>query len=144
MTILAESPARSTHAKLDSSWETAIMSVGGGDQTKVAWNITYTDLDGNETTQCFQHLEDTDVYQGLLLPGTTQYFQRLEDTRVYSETIKLVWELIDKANGCDKTTKDFCYQEVLTLMEGQVTTYGEGYLPHDLKTAINEIKEYFA
>ena len=35
-------------------------------------------------------------------------------------------------------------QEVLTLMEGQVTTYGEGYLSHDLKTAINEIKEYFA
>ena len=99
------------------------MSVRGDDQTKVAWNITYTDLDGN---------------------GTTQYFQRLEDTRVYSETIKLVWELIDKANGYDKTTKDFCYQEVLTLMEGQVTTYGEGYLPHDLKTAINEIKEYFA
>ena len=123
MTILAESLARSTHAKLNSSWETAIMSVGGGAQTKVAWNITYTDLDGN---------------------GTTQYFQRLEDTRVYSKTIKLVWELIDKANGCDKTTKDFCYQEVLTLMEGQVTTYGEGYLPNDLKTAIHEIKEYFA
>ena len=40
-------------------------------------------------------------------------------------------------------TKGFCYQEVLTLMEGQVT-YGEGYLPHDLKTAINQIKEYFA
>ena len=66
------------------------MSVRGDDQTKVAWNITYTDLDGNETTQCFQRLEDTGVYQGLLLPGTTQYFQRLEDTRVYSETIKLV------------------------------------------------------
>ncbi|CAB9527501.1 hypothetical protein SEMRO_2008_G310670.1 [Seminavis robusta] len=123
MTILAESPARSTHAKLDSSWETAIMSVGGDDQTKVAWSITYIDLDGNETTQ---------------------YFQRLEDTRVYSETIKLVWELIDKANGCEKTTKNFCYQEILTLMEGQVATFGAGYLLHYLKTAINEIKEYFA
>ncbi|CAB9527730.1 hypothetical protein SEMRO_2058_G312870.1 [Seminavis robusta] len=123
MTILAESPARSTHAKLDSSWETTIMNIEEGDQTKVAWSITYTDLDGNKTTQ---------------------YFQRLEDTHVYSKTIKLVWGLIDKANGCDKTTKDFCYQEVLTLMEGQVATYGEGYLPHDLKTAINEIKECFA
>ncbi|CAB9518626.1 hypothetical protein SEMRO_950_G223740.1 [Seminavis robusta] len=123
MTILAENHARSTHAKLDSSWETAIMSIKGGNQTKVAWSITYTDLDGNKTTQ---------------------YFQRFEDTHVYSKIIKLVWGLIDKANGCDKTTKDFCYQEVLTLMEGQVATYGEGYLPHDLKTAINEIKECFA
>ena len=26
-------------------------------------------------------------------------------------------ELIDKVNGCEKAAKDFCYREVLNLME---------------------------
>lgn len=92
-------------------------------QTEVAFvRVTYTDLDGNKTVQ---------------------FFERLVDAHVYNQTIETVWKLIDVANKSNRADKDLSYQEILTLMGNQVSTYGQGFLPHDLKKAVNEIEEYF-
>ena len=124
--LLSEAAERFAHADKASSWE--IMSPdpnNGGEitaQTEVLYaRVTYTDSDGN---------------------NTVQFLESLRDCCIYIKTITAVWELLDTANRSNEAVKNICYQEVVNMMEGQVAIYGEGYLPPDIKQAINEIKEY--
>jgi hypothetical protein len=126
MPVLSEATVRSAHAKANSAWEiTSPDPNNGGEittQTQVDFVcVAYTDFDGNKTIQVFK---------------------RLKDASVYTQTIETFWKAIDKANKCNKATKASCYQEILTLMGNQVSTYGKDFLPHDLKKAVNEIEEY--
>lgn len=127
MPVLSEAAARSTHVHASSSWEIVFPDPGVPitAQTQVDYvYVTYTDLDGNKTTQVFQ---------------------RLVDAAVYTQAIEGFWQAINEANGqyIDIATKDELYQEILTLMLNHTNTYGKDILPRDLKNAANEIEEHF-
>ena len=128
MTLLSEAATRFAHAKSESSWEILFPDpTNGGEitrQTEVAWvHVSYTDFDGAKTTQVFDHVKDAFTY---------------------TQTVEDFWGYVKEANKLnDKIAKDLLYQHLVDKMGGQVEQYGEDFLPHDIKKAINEIKEYF-
>ena len=81
--------------------------------------VVYTDLDGYENTR---------------------YLGSIRDAAFYNMTIHSFWGSIDSANKADQVAKDFCYGEILNLMNQQIRKYGRGYLPRNLKAAMNEIE----
>ena len=127
MPVLTDSTRHAEHAVASDNWVIASNDPGPGvevtAETEFDWvTVTYTDVDGNDTFKIF----------GTLLDAT-----------VYSNTIETFWQTIDLVNRADEDTKNTVYREILTLMKGQVGKYGQGYLPKELKSAVNEIETHF-
>ncbi|CAB9510054.1 hypothetical protein SEMRO_418_G138840.1 [Seminavis robusta] len=126
MPVLSEATAYLAHAKSNGAWEFMYPDPNNGGpitaQTAVVFvRVTYTERDGNKTVQ---------------------EFQCLGDAFIYSQQIETFWEAVHAANECDEVVKVVCYREVLDLMNQQIGTYGKGYLPRELKKAMNENEGY--
>ncbi|CAB9503212.1 unknown protein [Seminavis robusta] len=126
MPVLFQAAAYLVHAKSNWAWEFMFPDPNSGGpitaQAAVVFvRVTYTERDGNRTVQGFGSLRDA---------------------YMYSQQIGTFWEAVDAANRCNEVVKRVCYRQVLDLMNQQIGTYGQGYLPHELKRAMNEIEGY--
>lgn len=72
-----------------------------------------------------------------------QIFLDLRSAWEFAYTITETWKVIQAANELGEDAKETLYRNVLDELLVKIRRYGTEFFPSDIKTAINEMEDYF-